>query len=131
MASSCLSIIITTYPKYLIIHSIGIVTYINNWNNLDNCLKESPKFITFKYKLRKHLLLHTLLDNLIACGITSMLSPAPTMEPRVLLYRPSFFSLFFLSPSLYCHVLVIPLLGIMSGFLFVCMRFIRFWVPVR
>ena len=26
------------------------------WNNLDNCLKESPKFITFKYKLRKHLL---------------------------------------------------------------------------
>ena len=29
LASSCLSIIITTYPKYLMIHSIGIVTYIN------------------------------------------------------------------------------------------------------
>ena len=26
------------------------------WNNLDNCLKESPKLITFKYKLSKHLL---------------------------------------------------------------------------
>ena len=62
-----------------------------------------------------------------------MLSPVPAMEPRVLLYRPSFFSLFFLSPSLYCHVRVIPLLGIMSGFFVfqVCMRFIRFWLPVR
>ena len=44
-----------------------------------------------------------------------MLSPVPTMEPRVLLYRPSFFSLFFLSPSLYCHVLVIPLLDIIPS----------------
>ena len=59
-----------------------------------------------------------------------MLSPVPTMEPRVLLYRPSFFSLFFRSPSLYCHVLVIPILGIMSGF-WLCACVLYVWLPVR